>query len=193
MATLSLTKMNGTLIPTSAADIETVQKFKTGTVIDCEFKRSRNPAFHRKYFALLNLAFDYWEAKGGLIPESEMRGIMGLAKHLAAIGGESLLEAARDYVRQTNRARIANFSSVQKDFDAFRRWVTMEAGFYDLRQSPAGIVKVPASISFARMSEDEFDGVYKAVFNTLWRFVLSSIFKDEAEAHSAVQQLMGFA
>lgn len=193
MATLMLTKINGALMPTSAADLETVQKLKAGTVIECEFKRNRNPAFHRKYFALLNLAFDYWEPKGGLIPESEMRGIMGLAKHLAEIGGESLLEAARDYVRQTNRARVASFSSVQKDFEAFRRWVTMEAGFYELRQSPAGIIKRPASISFASMTEDDFDGVYKAVFNTLWRFVLSSIFNDEAEAHNAVQQLMGFA
>lgn len=193
MAKLSLTKANGALMPTSAADQETIQKLKAGAVIECEFKRTRNPAFHRKYFALLNLAFDYWEPKGGLIPDTEMRGIMGLAKHLAEIGGEPLLEAARDYVRKINRHRAENFSSVEKDFEAFRRWVTMEAGFFELRQSPAGIIKRPASISFASMEEDEFEGVYKAVFNTLWRFVLSSVFKDENDVHNAVEQLLGFA
>lgn len=37
------------------------KKNKLGTVIHSDFKRSRNPKFHRKGFALLNLGFEYWE------------------------------------------------------------------------------------------------------------------------------------
>lgn len=193
MATLSLTKANGMLMPTSQADIEIVQKIKAGAVIECEFKRRRNPAFHRKYFALLNLAFDYYEPKGGLIPEQEMRGIVWMAKVMASHFGDDVLDIAREQTKKLLIHRSEQFPSIEKDFEAFRRWVTMDAGFFELRQSPAGIIKRPASISFASMEEDEFEGVYKAVFNTLWRFVLSSVFKDENDVHNAVEQLLGFA
>ena len=46
------------------ADTETAalhSKLKIGEVLHGDFKRMRNPRFHRKLFALLNLAFDYWE------------------------------------------------------------------------------------------------------------------------------------
>ena len=42
-------------------------KFKLGDVLVAEFKRVRNPAFHRRFFALLNLGFEYWEPTGGAI------------------------------------------------------------------------------------------------------------------------------
>lgn len=34
---------------------------KLGSVIHSDFKRMRNAAFHRKLFALFQLAFEYWE------------------------------------------------------------------------------------------------------------------------------------
>ena len=36
-------------------------EIRTGEVIRCTFTKMRNPRFHRKYFALLKLAFDSWE------------------------------------------------------------------------------------------------------------------------------------
>lgn len=36
-------------------------KQKLGTLSRAKFVKVRNAKFHRKYFALLNLAFDYWE------------------------------------------------------------------------------------------------------------------------------------
>lgn len=38
-----------------------------GAVLYADFKQARNPAFHRKFFALLNLGFDYWQPTGGTI------------------------------------------------------------------------------------------------------------------------------
>ena len=36
-------------------------KTKLGTSIHGKFTKMRNAGFHRKYFALLNLGFEYWE------------------------------------------------------------------------------------------------------------------------------------
>lgn len=36
-------------------------KTKLGSDIHADFKQFRNAAFHRKLFALFNLAFDYWQ------------------------------------------------------------------------------------------------------------------------------------
>lgn len=194
MASLNLLKIQNTIVPLAADDMEVIAGLKAGAVIHCEFKKVRNPKFHRQFFALLNMAYDYWNPTGGLIPESEMRGIQGLAKYLGKVaGGEVIVEAAREYARSLLKSRAGKFESVEKDFEAFRRWAIIESGFYELKQSPSGITKIPASISFARMDEAEFDGLYKAVFNTLWRFVLSGVFKDEQEAEHAVSQLLGFS
>jgi hypothetical protein len=52
---------NGVLAPADAEDVEALQKVKLGQVIHADFKQMRNVKFHRKYFAMLNLAFDNWE------------------------------------------------------------------------------------------------------------------------------------
>lgn len=52
-----------------------------------EFRQVRNPAFHRRFFALLNLGFEYWEPTGGAISANERKLVNGYAKFLAAYGG----------------------------------------------------------------------------------------------------------
>jgi hypothetical protein len=51
----------GALIPLDQQAIDFLAKLKLGAGVTVEIKRHRNPAFHRKYFALLNLAFEAWE------------------------------------------------------------------------------------------------------------------------------------
>jgi hypothetical protein len=60
-----LIKMNGALHPASDNDREILKKFKTGEPVRVKVTRVRNYEFHKKYFALLNFAYDYWE------PENE--------------------------------------------------------------------------------------------------------------------------
>jgi len=46
------------------ADLETEEfhaKTKTGAVVHGDMKRMRNYVFHKKLFALFNLAYEYWE------------------------------------------------------------------------------------------------------------------------------------
>jgi len=52
---------NGSLMPAQESDRELLKHVKVGQVCRLQLSRVRNYQFHRKYFALLNLAFDYWE------------------------------------------------------------------------------------------------------------------------------------
>ena len=51
---------NGSLVPASEADAELLTKIKIGAIVKLKLTRMRNYKFHRKYFALVSLAFDYW-------------------------------------------------------------------------------------------------------------------------------------
>lgn len=46
------------LVPASELDAEEVQKLPLGEVYTTEFKKMRNWRFHRKFFAMLGIAFD---------------------------------------------------------------------------------------------------------------------------------------
>lgn len=60
---------SGALAPADGPSAEFIQRLKIGAGLRGEFKRQRNPRFHRKVFALFQLAFDLWEA-----PALEYRG-----------------------------------------------------------------------------------------------------------------------
>ena len=54
-------KVNGALHPANESDREILKKFPAGSPVRVKITRVRNYEFLKKYFALLNLAFDYWE------------------------------------------------------------------------------------------------------------------------------------
>lgn len=51
------------LVPFDPDTQERYNKRKIGAVIEVDEKGVRNPLFHRKYFALINFAYEYWEPK----------------------------------------------------------------------------------------------------------------------------------
>lgn len=198
MAQLHLIKQSsGVLIPASVETSDFLHsKCKLGAVLVADFKKVRNPAFHRKFFALLNLGFDYWEPTGGAISSNERKLVNGYARYLAAFGGNesALMDAAEQYLDQVASRRITNGISLCKSFDAYRAWVTIEAGHFDTIQLPDGTLrKHPRSVSFASMDETEFQQLYRAALDVLWRWILSRVFRDQREAESAAVQLMNFA
>ena len=188
---------SGILIPATPETSDILQsKIKLGAVLVAEFRQVRNPAFHRRFFALLNLGFEYWEPTGGAISSNERKLVTGYAKFLASFGGSetALLDAAEQYLEQVGSRRITNGISLCKSFDAYLAWVIVEAGHYDAIQLPDGTLrKHPRSIAFANMDETEFQQLYKAALDVLWRWVLSRSFKDQREAENAAAQLMSFA
>ncbi|MVQ56321.1 DUF1367 family protein, partial [Salmonella enterica subsp. enterica serovar Bovismorbificans] len=81
-----------------------------------------------------------------------------------------------------------------KSFDAFREWVTVQAGFYTERFYPAGSRGRRAkSIAFARMDENEFQQVNKAVLNVLWNWILFRKFSSPEEVENVAAHLLEFA
>lgn len=195
MAELALIRTTHGLVPATEADRELVQKWKAGQVIHGKFARMRNARFHRKFFSMLDLAFEYWEPVGGLVPRQEKRGIVGLAKFLAghSQNPEAVMRAADAYITQLEAERAEQFPAVDKSREAFRKWVTVEAGHFVLVHTPAGIRKEAKSISWANMDDTAFEPLYRDVFNACWRLVLSSHFQTEADAMAAAEQMGSFA
>jgi len=58
---IQLQKTNAGFIPADPATQEYVRKIKMGSILHGDFTKARNPLFLKKFFALLNLAFDYWQ------------------------------------------------------------------------------------------------------------------------------------
>lgn len=174
---------SGILIPATPETSDILQsKTRLGDVLVAEFRRVRNPAFHRRFFALLNLGFEYWEPTCGAISSNERKLITGYAKFLASYGGNegALIDAAEQYLEQVAYRRVTNGISLCKSFDAI--------------QLPDGTLKKhPRSISFANMHELEFQQLYKAALDVLWRWVLSRSFRSRDEAENVAAQLLGFA
>ncbi|MYM81137.1 DUF1367 family protein [Duganella sp. FT50W] len=59
-------KVSNILVPHDEAAAAFIQKMKAGELTHADFKRVRNYRFHKKYFALLDFAFEQWEPRDGL-------------------------------------------------------------------------------------------------------------------------------
>jgi len=195
VATVNFIKTVNGLVPATEDDREKFNRWKNGGVITGEFKQVRNPKFHRKFFALLNLAFDRYEPSGGVLTKDEKRIATLIFKtldsHIENHG--VIIDWGRDFMRRLAEKRREGAPDIEKAFDAFRREMMIEAGYYETSADPNGVVKTAKSISFASMDETEFHEFYKAMFNVLWRFVLSRDFATEQEAEQAAMKMLEFA
>lgn len=196
MAQIQLIKTSSsTLTPATPEASAFLQRIKTGAWLTCDIKQVRNYLFHKRFFALLNLGFEYWTPAGGTITQGEKLYLSGYIRYLISIAGNEaiLIETEKAYTERTAQRR-ANGHAVVKSFEAFRKWATVEAGFYDEFVLPDNTRRREArSISFANMSEAEFYEVYKSVFNVLWNTILFRSFVSEQEAENVAMQLLEYA
>ena len=150
-------KANNSLIPASDSDAEILGKIKAGEAVRIKFTRARNYQFHKKFMALMNLAFDYWPE-----PNDEDTPV---------------------YLRNTHP---------QKNFDRFRKDITILAGYYESTFRLNGDVRIEAkSISFASMDEDEFEKLYSDCIDVVLKKVCTHYSEDALR--SVVDQVMGFS
>jgi hypothetical protein len=56
-------------------------------------------------------------------------------------------------------------TSLDMPFDTYRKYMIVKAGYFTAYQTPKGIYYDPNSISFASMSQDEFEEVYSRVLD----------------------------
>jgi len=194
MAEVNFIKTSTGLVPVSEADKEIYDKWKLGRVICGKFTQSRNYKYHKKFFGLLNLAFNYYEPSSGVLTNDEKRIATKIFQTLdsASKGSGVMLDWGREFMRTESQLRKSQIENIQKAFEPFREEMTIAAGYYDEVRTPVGIKKYARSISFASMDELQFRELYKALFNTLWRFVLSRYFKNEAEAEDAALMMLNY-
>jgi len=148
---LLLTKTMAGLAPADQTTADYLSKVKLGSILHGSFVKARNPAFMRKYFALLNTTYEMWEP------------------------GEV----------------TSKHGAPEKNFDRFREDLTIMAGYYKVVVRVDGSTRIEAkSISFAKMSEDEFEALYQNTITVILKHILTKYTREDVD--DMVQRVLNF-
>ncbi|MCK5343244.1 MAG: DUF1367 family protein [Candidatus Heimdallarchaeota archaeon] len=71
------------------------------------------------------------------------------------------------YENQDLKAVDMDGVEVPVSFDHYRKLVTLRAGFYDIIQTPKGVVYMPKSISYSNMDNSEFEELFGKVLDVI--------------------------
>jgi len=154
MTEIALMKIPNGLVPADNNSDEFLKKIKLGEIIHSDFKRLRNYKFHKKLFALLNLAYEYWSP------------------------GEI----------------NSKYGKPEKNFERFRKDAIILAGYYHTVVRLDRSIRVEAdSISFAKMDEDTFQGVYQNVLTVLMKHISVLGEMGEDEINRLTDRFLDFA
>lgn len=195
MELVAVKAIDNSLRPVTAIDADSLKQVKIGQPVKIQVTRQKDRSLphHRLFFGgLLPFAFDYWQPTGGVISPKERDVVLWIAKRLDKFAGNKgiIVTAAEEALNLLAKKRAEKLLVIDKDINSFRRWLTIEAGYFNYRLTPAGVVKEPKSISFASMDQDEFNAFYKACFNVCWNMILCNRFSSEDEAQQAIDQLL---
>lgn len=187
---------NELLAPASPEAEEFLRTLKTGAWFSAPFSRTRNYRFHQKFMSLIQFGFGYYTPTGGTLTPEEKELVTRFGEFICRIAGAldgKIMEEVADLFLESEGQRRAKGTAIVMDFNHFRKWATIEAGYYIEYQTPSGNrVKEAKSISFARMDDLEFQGVFKSVFNVLWNWILFRQFSSEQEAQNTMNNMLGF-
>jgi hypothetical protein len=187
-----------TLIVASLADEEKLESLNYGEPCKVLIKKasSRSIQHHKLYFGgLVRLVSDYWDAEQGLIPKGDKKIMSGLVQFVASQGVDTMAISTLINAYLSDRAgriksKISQVEKAANRLDQIHKWLKEEAGYYDAVLTPTGVRKELHSISFNKMSQEEFNEFYKKVFAVAWRYIFSqNNFKTEQEAEEAVQKM----
>lgn len=188
----------GTLAAATAADAEILRGLQAGRAYRVKVTQlsDRSYQHHKLFFGgLLPLAYEYWQPTGGLVGKAERETVQWVVRNMARQTGANeavLQEAAEQFLQTLARLRAEKYGAVLQSMEAFRKWLTVEAGYFDVYETPAGIRKEAKSISFAQMDQEAFDAFYRACFDVAWNMMLSGKFDSEEAALRAAEEMMEF-
>ena len=187
---------DGTFIPCTAYDAEILDSLKAGKPYKVEIKRGSDRSYqHHKLFfgGLLPLAYEYWQPTGGLTGKAERDTVNWVIRDLCRQSGADesvLLGYAEDSLRRLAEKRADKYGAAALSLEAFRKELTIQAGYYDVYEAPWGVRKEAKSISFASMSQEEFNAFYQNCFQVAWNMMLAAVFDSEESAQQAAVQKM---
>lgn len=179
------------LLPANPEALEKIRSLPIGRELAADVVQLRNALLHRKAFAFLTLAFDYWRPKN-FLAVAERKTVASLGKFLVKNGleQETVSELCKSFLRHLNESRRG--LEFERDIESFRSFITIEAGFYRTVITPAGPRREARSWAYKNMSEDEFQRLFAAIRNTCWTLILSQTFATIEEADAVAEQLMTF-
>jgi len=135
------------LVPHRQSDLDAMKSLSADKPLRVKVSVMRNYDFFKKWWALIDLAFDYWEPPENFVGE--------------------------------------------KNKDRFRKDIIILAGFYERVVRLDGSTRIePKSISFGKMSEDEFSDLYNKTIDVIVNHVLTHYTGDELR--SIVEQVEAF-
>ena len=185
----------GTLAPATGYDAEQIRNLPNGKAFTVRMtqKNHRSYKHHKLFFGgLLPLAYQYWQPTGGMVTDSEKAMVKSFAKRLESMhnSGGLFLEFAEEFVLGVAAKRGEKIGAVLQSMEAFRKWLTIEAGYFDVYETPTGIRKEAKSISFVSMGQEDFNAFYKNCFQVAWNMMLLGKFENEEAALQAAQEMM---
>lgn len=186
----------GELLPLTEYDEAVKGSLKTGKAYKVKITEQSNRSLqhHRLFFGgLLPFAFQYWQPSGGMVGANERDVTQWVIRHMAWQAGanEAVMQRYADEALDELAAKRAEkFGQPATDIEQFRKWLIMEAGYFDVVENPHGIRKEAKSISFAKMGQEEFEAFYAACRAVVWNLLCKNGFEDEAAFDAAVEEYM---
>ena len=128
-----------------------------------------------------------------MVGANERETAQWVVRHMARQAGadEALLRQYADKaLDELAVKRAEKFGQPETDIEQFRKWLVVEAGYFDVVENPHGIRKEAKSISFAKMGQEEFNAFYMACRAVVWNLLCKSKFENEAAFDAAVEEYM---
>lgn len=148
---ITVEKHNQSLIPVDGIGLEEIELLKNGEY-RAVLSQPRNYKFHRKFFALIKVAYEAWE------PEP--------------VYHKNVL--------------------IEKNLKRFRKDLIIQAGYYDTVFNINGELRLEEkSISFASMSEEDFERLYSRVIDVVLGKVLTHYTRDDLD--DQCERVLSFA
>ncbi|WP_333609473.1 DUF1367 family protein [Arsukibacterium sp.] len=191
---ITMVKTPQGLRPVTQHDVDELAKLKVGQGVKVTITqvKPRSLQHHKLFFGgLVELAYDAWEPKGGLLSPAEKQTLKLFFDWLNSKGVDTanLREAGRAFLSELMQRRGSKIETPQKSKQALLDWIKLESGHCDIQVTPTGIRKSPKSINFNSMDQDQFNQFYQAAFSVCWKFILSRQFESEEQLQNAIDQL----
>lgn len=192
---------NGAVVAETDYDRNLLKSLPIGSAVKImPLSNNRNYQHHKKFFALLEAGFEYWQPEFSVLTQAEEWIAQAVAHEIAVAASDKNLyqnvtkpiaDRVLEKVR-SNRESKLDYEGM-KTLEAYLDHVMKKAGFYDIKPSQdGGSMKERWSISFDNMSQEKFNDVYKGVFGVIWNETLSNIYESEWELDNKINQLIGF-
>lgn len=192
---------NGAVVAETGYDRNLLKGLPVGCAVKIiPLSNNRNYQHHKKFFALLDAGFEYWQPEFSVLTQAEEWIAQAVAREIAVVASdENLYQNVTKPIADRVLAKVRSNREAKLDYegmktlDAYLDHVMKKAGFFDIKPSQdGGAMKERWSISFANMPQEKFNDVYKGVYGVIWNETLCNVYENEWELDNKINQLMGF-